>query len=369
MILLVLLAIAATAVVWLWPRDPYRAAVDHDISVERAPNNPMIHADLDASLQAQASEGGYVNINWPSLIRVPAWVDNPLGKYYLYFSHHKGDRMRLAYADDILGPWHIHVPGVLPLEDSGFPSAHVKSADPGQALKDIWQNFSVFIVRDYLILNHQASVRDQQARKERGIATAQQSEPHIASPEVVVDHDKQRLLMFYHGLEYGTRQLSRVAESSDGIDFLPLDGTIPSPYLRHFEFRDQQYLLGMPGVLFRAKDAAGPYEPRRHSLFEPRMRHMGVWVDGKPAKASRSCAPKLIGKAPTCRLCRRYAANSLKKPTSCVIRSSSKTRTARSTCSMSAAGKKRSASPGYDSDSRRNLFLARDTPSRRKIFS
>jgi hypothetical protein len=187
--------------------------------------------------------------------------------------------MRLAYADDVLGPWRIHRPGVLPIEHSGFPSEHVKAAEPSQALEDIWQNFSVFVVRDYLILNHQASVLDQQAREDRGIATAKQSEPHVASPEVIIDNEKRRLLMFYHGLEYGTRQLSRVAESKNGIDFSALDGTIPSPYLRHFEFGGHHYLLGMPGVLFRADDAAGPFEPRRHSLFEPRMRHAGIWVE------------------------------------------------------------------------------------------
>ena len=30
------------------------------------------------------------NINGPSLIRVPDWVDHPLGRYYLYFAHHGG---------------------------------------------------------------------------------------------------------------------------------------------------------------------------------------------------------------------------------------------------------------------------------------
>ena len=28
------------------------------------------------------------NINGPSLIRVPSWVKNPLGRYYLYVAHH-----------------------------------------------------------------------------------------------------------------------------------------------------------------------------------------------------------------------------------------------------------------------------------------
>ena len=278
--LLVLLAIVTIAVVWLWPRSPYGPEAQHDVSVQRLPDNPLIHADLDPSLSAAALGDGYVNINWPSLLRVPQWIDKPLGKYYLYFSHHKGDRMRLAYADDVKGPWRIYEPGVLPLSESGFPTEAVAASEPNQALKDLWQNFSIFVIRDYLILNHQASVLDQAARAERGIETAAERAPHIASPEVVVDRQNERLLMFYHGLEYGTRQLSRVAESVDGIHFSPLDGTIPSPYLRSFNYGEKYYLLGMPGILFRADNAAGPFKARRHSLFEPRMRHMGVWLDG-----------------------------------------------------------------------------------------
>lgn len=37
------------------------------------------------------------NINGPSLIRVPDWVDDPLGRYYLYFADHKGSDIRLAW--------------------------------------------------------------------------------------------------------------------------------------------------------------------------------------------------------------------------------------------------------------------------------
>ena len=35
-------------------------------------------------------EHGFSNINGPSLVRVPEWVEDPLGKYYLYFAHHRG---------------------------------------------------------------------------------------------------------------------------------------------------------------------------------------------------------------------------------------------------------------------------------------
>ena len=53
------------------------------------------------------------NINGPSVIKVPDWIENPLGKYYLYFAHHKGKQIRLAYSDNIEGPFTIHNVGVL----------------------------------------------------------------------------------------------------------------------------------------------------------------------------------------------------------------------------------------------------------------
>ena len=65
-----------------------------------------------------------VDIQGPSLVRVPDWVDAPLGRYYLYylyFADHKGRYIRLAYADRLDGPGTVHVPGALHLEDTPFP--------------------------------------------------------------------------------------------------------------------------------------------------------------------------------------------------------------------------------------------------------
>jgi len=69
------------------------------------------------------------NINGPSLIRVPSWVERPLGRYYLYFSHHAGKFIRLAYADRLSGPWTVHPQGTLRLEDSPRCYDHVASPD------------------------------------------------------------------------------------------------------------------------------------------------------------------------------------------------------------------------------------------------
>ena len=56
----------------------------------------------------------------PSVVRVPDWVEAPLGLYYLYFADHEGDRIRLAYADTLAGPWALHAPGALQLAGSHF---------------------------------------------------------------------------------------------------------------------------------------------------------------------------------------------------------------------------------------------------------
>lgn len=74
--------------------------------VIRSSSNPIIRPHMDDRMGD--------NVNGPSLIRVPDWIAAPLGRYYLYFAHHDGNFIRLAYADDIEGQWTMHRPGVLP---------------------------------------------------------------------------------------------------------------------------------------------------------------------------------------------------------------------------------------------------------------
>jgi len=88
------------------------------MAIQRFHTNPIIRPHMDDRM------GG--NVNGPSLIRVPDWVADPLGKYYLYFGHHQGKYIRLAYADELAGPWTVHRPGALELADSHFLN-HVAS--------------------------------------------------------------------------------------------------------------------------------------------------------------------------------------------------------------------------------------------------
>jgi hypothetical protein len=51
------------------------------VTAVRLAQNPLITVDSSPTLGD--------NVNGPSVIRVPAWLQHPLGRYYAYFGHHK----------------------------------------------------------------------------------------------------------------------------------------------------------------------------------------------------------------------------------------------------------------------------------------
>ena len=64
------------------------------------------------SYHPERNESWTLNVAGPSPLRVPAWAPGPrLGLYYLYFAHHTGSHIRLAYADTPEGPWEVYNPG------------------------------------------------------------------------------------------------------------------------------------------------------------------------------------------------------------------------------------------------------------------
>ncbi len=171
------------------------------ITATRVIDRPIIEPSM-----LPGDEGA--SINGPSLIRVPAWVENPLGVFYLYFSHHEDGYIRMAYADTIEGPWTIREGGVLALEE---------------------------------------------LRSLRG---------HIASPEAVIDEESRQIYLFCHGSPQGDGgQVTSVAVSSDGLSFREAGGVVGPAYLRVFRHEDEWYGLTHSGVLRRAKKLGQPFEP------------------------------------------------------------------------------------------------------------
>ena len=177
------------------------------LKVERFPTNPIITPDLDERIGT--------NINGPSLIRAPGWVTEPLGTYYLYFAHHKGKYIRMAYADRLEGPWTTYGPGVLHLDDSFFDNSRTLH--------------------------------------------------HVASPDVHVDEERREVRMYYHGVVPGG-QKSRVALSRDGIGFKAQEELLGNSYFRVFRYGGYHYALGIAGPLLQVQGRAEGLQGRAAAI-------------------------------------------------------------------------------------------------------
>jgi hypothetical protein len=206
-----------------------------ELTAQRIGDGPLIRPDMPG-LEGDLG----VNIDGPSIIRVPAWIKNPLGKYYMYFAHHRGTYIRLAYADDPKGPWTVYRDGTLKLAQTS--ALH-----------------------------------------------------HVASPDVIVDDENRRLILYYHGPtetpggNYGGRpyaQMTFVATSPDGIAFKPASGAIAPPYMKAFRYKGYTYGLSMgdkksaypvwlrSGLFSRSKTGMDRFEDGPRILDE--MRHAAV---------------------------------------------------------------------------------------------
>ncbi|WP_197507438.1 hypothetical protein [Mesorhizobium sp. AA23] len=141
------------------------------------------------------------NIDGPSLVEMPDWVPNRLGRYYLYFAHHKGTYIRLAYADRIEGPYKIYEPGTLRLDQ------------------------------------------------------CRPCENHVASPDVHIDEATKTIRMYFHSPSAfsGHEQMSFLATSRDGLNFQTEGAELGIYYFRVFDYGDATYALGK-ARLYRSTD-------------------------------------------------------------------------------------------------------------------
>lgn len=212
-------------------REPSAIPSSPAISAERIGDGPIIYPGMPG---LEGELGG--NINGPSVIKAPSWLKKPLGKYYMYFAHHRGKYIRLAYADRPEGPWRIYQPGTLRLDQTSG-------------------------------LNH------------------------VASPDVIVDEENKRLILYFHSpiespdvkRDRPYAQVSFVATSLDGLHFTPMPDGFAAPYLKAFQFRGYTYALAMAdkksaypvwkrsGQFFRSASGAPPFESGPRIIDE--MRH------------------------------------------------------------------------------------------------
>jgi hypothetical protein len=103
--------------------------------------------------------------------------------------------------------------------------------------------------------------------------------PHIASPDVHVDNNARRIVMYFHGLESLAVQATRVATSTDGINFVARPELAEGTYLRAFRHRGMEHAITMPGQVWRMGSTLAEMQ-RGPSLFDKNLRHLAVLVRG-----------------------------------------------------------------------------------------
>jgi hypothetical protein len=170
---------------------------------------PAIRMMENPILTPQSSPTIGANLNGPSLIRVPAWVSHPLGRYYLYFAHHGGKFIRLAYSDALTGPWKVHEPGTLKLSEAS-------------ACND-----------------------------------------HIASPDLHVDDALREIHMYFHCPTGGTAegaQRTFLATSKDGLHFAASATDLGPFYFRVFRWHGFHYAIARGGVFLRSRDGRSAFQ-------------------------------------------------------------------------------------------------------------
>jgi hypothetical protein len=99
--------------------------------------------------------------------------------------------------------------------------------------------------------------------------------PHIASPDAHVDHESERIVMYFHGLESFGSQLTRAATSQDGIRFEARPEVLGRSYWRAFPHGGYTYALAMPGQLYCSREPLTGFEAGP-LLFNPDMRHAAL---------------------------------------------------------------------------------------------
>jgi hypothetical protein len=231
------------------------------VQVQRLNNGaPIIDRStfVAAGLPVEASKDGKqiggANINGPCLIRVPDWLKpeekaHPTAVYYLYFASHSGHYIRMAWSAELTGPYTLY------------------NTDPDAASMGVLDN-----------------------RRPIEFINGNTIQPvDCASPDVVVDQEKQCLLLFFH-VNRSTRlpktvqgdgwfdtrgQATYVATSRTGLNFnggpevarspgglgeTSPDGTehgirqqpLANAYLRTFSVRGRLYGLTNYGPIWQA---------------------------------------------------------------------------------------------------------------------
>ena len=178
------------------------------------------------------------NICNPCIIKVPEWVKDSLGKYYLYYADHRGKYIKFAFSNFIFNNWRSKL--------------------------DIIININSF--------NNAIN--------------------HIASPEIYIDDIKKKFYLLTHSHSATHKgQWTYVSESNNGLHFKVVNDKPLAPfYLRVFKYNNFFYGVSKGGNLWKTNELIREFYPCQN-LFDPSksnellhnyegaVRHVGLFVE------------------------------------------------------------------------------------------
>lgn len=221
------------------------------------------------------------NINGPSVIRIPDWVANedkahPSAVYYMYFGHHGGKYIRLAWAESLEGPWTIFNAG-----------SNSDSRVNGRGVLDLGSSDEIEFNGGVRIYNH------------------------IASPDIIVDNENKKFILYFHGPTKSTTegnkhfdtwyQMSFVATSKSGLNFNCPDSanvsggvgggeegygvknsTLGNAYFRTFQYKNELFAFSNYGPIWKSPSVSEPWltsSPKATSWTEGPLEGNPIFAD------------------------------------------------------------------------------------------
>ena len=117
---------------------------------------------------------------------MPDWIPaservNPAANYYMYFAHHVGFNIRLAWAESLTGEWTLFNTGNAPDRAWGVNGNNTGTQTPRSG-----------------VLSLSSGNTGNNRVESNGGNNLIAANGHIASPDVHVDDVNQRILMYFH---------------------------------------------------------------------------------------------------------------------------------------------------------------------------
>lgn len=275
---------------------------------------------FDANPIIETSEAIGDIVNYPSVIKVPRWIDDPLGEYYCFFSHKNGKYIRLAYADSVTGTWEIYSPGTLRLEETPFvghiasPNVHVDDDNElirlyyhGETrIRDLvgtagrntdyrrdHYNYRprslphrvFFETGRYLVNTLEAKRAAKRSSQQRKSDTNTQSADSDQSTQTdtsvlasLVENAPYKRLLRGSRLIPPAVQETRQAVSTDGRSFTADSPILGPSWFTVFRYNGRYFAMGRDGYVYESHSPDMSFS-RRRNLFSGH-RHFGVHVSG-----------------------------------------------------------------------------------------